>query len=151
MPGPWLRGSLGPEVEMWRRRDSDGDAPPPYEFTWAWVLRNEPDGTSRLLVREEMRLHPAVGPVPRGARRGGQFRDEREDVARDQGPGRTGGLSRPWRRTGQHGRQVPRRARRDRHCPEEPPAARRSEVAGDPGYVAAVRLWGGRRTIVDRS
>jgi hypothetical protein len=29
-----------------------GNAPSPYEFTWAWVLRNEPDGTSRLLVRE---------------------------------------------------------------------------------------------------
>jgi len=26
--------------------------PPPYDFTWAWVLRDEPDGTSRLLVRE---------------------------------------------------------------------------------------------------
>jgi hypothetical protein len=29
-----------------------GNAPPPYDFTWAWVLRDEPDGTSRLLVRE---------------------------------------------------------------------------------------------------
>jgi hypothetical protein len=29
-----------------------GDASPPYDFTWAWVLRDEPDGTSRLLVRE---------------------------------------------------------------------------------------------------
>ena len=29
-----------------------GTAPPPYEFTWAWVLRDEPDGTARLLVRE---------------------------------------------------------------------------------------------------
>jgi hypothetical protein len=29
-----------------------GDASPPYDFTWAWVLRDEPGGTSRLLVRE---------------------------------------------------------------------------------------------------
>ena len=29
-----------------------GNAPPPYDFTWACVLREEPDGTSRLLVRE---------------------------------------------------------------------------------------------------
>ena len=24
----------------------------PYDFTWAWVLHDEPDGTSRLLLRE---------------------------------------------------------------------------------------------------
>ena len=29
-----------------------GNTPPPYDFTWAWVLRDEPDGTARLLVRE---------------------------------------------------------------------------------------------------
>jgi hypothetical protein len=29
-----------------------GDASPPYDFTWAWVLRDEQGGTSRLLVRE---------------------------------------------------------------------------------------------------
>ena len=29
-----------------------GNTPPPYDFTWAWVLRDEPDGTTRLLVRE---------------------------------------------------------------------------------------------------
>ena len=29
-----------------------GNTPPPYDFTWAWVLRDEPDGTSRLVVRE---------------------------------------------------------------------------------------------------
>jgi hypothetical protein len=28
------------------------NAPPPYDFTWAWVLLEEPDGTSWLLVRE---------------------------------------------------------------------------------------------------
>ena len=26
--------------------------PPPYDFTWAFVLRDQPDGTTRLLVRE---------------------------------------------------------------------------------------------------
>ncbi len=29
-----------------------GSTPAPYDFTWAWVLRDEPGGTSRLLVRE---------------------------------------------------------------------------------------------------
>ncbi len=29
-----------------------GAAPPPYDFTWAFVVRERPDGTTRLLVRE---------------------------------------------------------------------------------------------------
>jgi hypothetical protein len=29
-----------------------GEVPPPYDFTWAFVLREQPDGTTRLLVRE---------------------------------------------------------------------------------------------------
>jgi hypothetical protein len=29
-----------------------GTAPPPYDFTWAFVVREQPDGTTRLLVRE---------------------------------------------------------------------------------------------------
>ena len=29
-----------------------GDTEPPYDFTWAFVLREQPDGTTRLLVRE---------------------------------------------------------------------------------------------------
>jgi hypothetical protein len=29
-----------------------GTAPPPYDFTWAFVLRERSDGTTRLLVRE---------------------------------------------------------------------------------------------------
>ena len=29
-----------------------GTAPPPYDFTWAFVLQEQPDGTTRLLVRE---------------------------------------------------------------------------------------------------
>jgi hypothetical protein len=28
---------------------------PPYDFTWAFVLRDEPDGTTRLIVRERYR------------------------------------------------------------------------------------------------
>ena len=29
-----------------------GSAPPPYDFTWAFVLRSGPDGATRLVVRE---------------------------------------------------------------------------------------------------
>jgi hypothetical protein len=29
-----------------------GNTAPPYDFTWAFVLKDEPDGTTRLLVRE---------------------------------------------------------------------------------------------------
>jgi hypothetical protein len=29
-----------------------GRTPPPYDFTWAFVLREKPDGTTRLIVRE---------------------------------------------------------------------------------------------------
>jgi hypothetical protein len=29
-----------------------GTAPPPYDCTWAFVLREQPDGTTRLLVHE---------------------------------------------------------------------------------------------------
>jgi len=29
-----------------------GATPPPYDFTWAFVLREQPEGTTRLLVRE---------------------------------------------------------------------------------------------------
>lgn len=29
-----------------------GSAPPPYDSTWAFMLREQPDGTTRLLVRE---------------------------------------------------------------------------------------------------
>jgi len=29
-----------------------GDTPPPYDFTWTFALQEQPDGTTRLLVRE---------------------------------------------------------------------------------------------------
>ena len=29
-----------------------GNTPPPYDFTWAFVVREQPDGTTRLVVRE---------------------------------------------------------------------------------------------------
>ncbi len=29
-----------------------GGSPPPYDFTWSFVLRQRPDETTRLLVRE---------------------------------------------------------------------------------------------------
>jgi hypothetical protein len=34
---------------------SMGTAPPPYDFTWAFVLQERSDGTTRLLVREGYR------------------------------------------------------------------------------------------------
>jgi hypothetical protein len=44
-----------------------GDTSPPYDFTWAFVLREDPPGTTRLLVRERYGLYPAVGMAPRRA------------------------------------------------------------------------------------
>jgi hypothetical protein len=39
-----------------------GAVPPPYDFTWAFVLREQPDGTTRLLVRERYAYtQPGVG------------------------------------------------------------------------------------------
>ena len=32
-----------------------GSTPPPYDFTWAFVLHERADGTTRLLVRERYR------------------------------------------------------------------------------------------------
>ena len=29
-----------------------GESAPPYDFTWAWILHDERDGTTRLIVRE---------------------------------------------------------------------------------------------------
>ncbi len=40
-----------------------GDAPPPYDFTWAFVLRERPDGTTRLLVRERYAYTKRWAPV----------------------------------------------------------------------------------------
>lgn len=34
------------------RRRAHGEHPPPFDFTWAFVLQEQPDGTTRLLVRE---------------------------------------------------------------------------------------------------
>ena len=66
-----------------------GNAAPPYDFTWAFVLRDQPDGTTRLLVRERYGYTRWWSPAPGRARRGGQLRDESEDAPRDQGKGRT--------------------------------------------------------------
>jgi len=35
-----------------RSGDPTGDASPPYDFTWAFVLKDAPGGTTRLVVRE---------------------------------------------------------------------------------------------------
>jgi hypothetical protein len=34
-----------------------GDTPPPYDFTWAFVLRDGADGTTRLVIRERWAYH----------------------------------------------------------------------------------------------
>jgi hypothetical protein len=40
-----------------------GAAPPPYDFTWAFVVRERPDGTTRLLVRERYVYTQRWAPV----------------------------------------------------------------------------------------
>jgi hypothetical protein len=40
-----------------------GNTPPPYDFTWAFVLRERPDGTSRLLVRERYAYSQRWAPL----------------------------------------------------------------------------------------
>ena len=68
-----------------------GGSAPPYDFAWAFVLEGRPDGTTRLLCARALRLHAlVVGPAGR-AGRGGELRDEPEDVAWDQGAGGGGG------------------------------------------------------------
>ena len=43
------------------RWGADGHRPAPYDFTWAFVLRDAPDGTTRLLVRDATPT-PGRGP-----------------------------------------------------------------------------------------
>jgi hypothetical protein len=40
-----------------------GTAPPPYDFTWAFVLQEQPDGTTRLLVRERFAYTQRWAPL----------------------------------------------------------------------------------------
>jgi hypothetical protein len=40
-----------------------GDAPPPYDFTWAFVLHDAPAGGTRLLVRERYRYRRRWAPL----------------------------------------------------------------------------------------
>ena len=40
-----------------------GNTPPPYDFTWAFVLQDRPDGTTRLLVRERYVYTQRWAPV----------------------------------------------------------------------------------------
>jgi hypothetical protein len=39
------------------------ESPPPYDFTWAFVLRDTPDGGTRLVVRERYRYTTATAPL----------------------------------------------------------------------------------------
>jgi hypothetical protein len=40
-----------------------GEAPPPYDFSWAFVIRDAPDGRTRLLVRERYRYKRPWAPL----------------------------------------------------------------------------------------
>jgi hypothetical protein len=40
-----------------------GNTPPPYDFTWAFTLRERPDGTTRLLVRERYAYSQRWAPL----------------------------------------------------------------------------------------
>jgi hypothetical protein len=40
-----------------------GSTPPPYDFTWAFVLHDQADGTTRLLVRERYRYTKQWAPL----------------------------------------------------------------------------------------
>lgn len=40
-----------------------GNVPPPYDFTWAFVLREQPDGMTRLLVRERYAYTRRWAPI----------------------------------------------------------------------------------------
>jgi hypothetical protein len=40
-----------------------GNVPPPYDFTWAFVLREQPDGMTRLLVRERYAYTQRWAPI----------------------------------------------------------------------------------------
>jgi hypothetical protein len=41
-----------------------GAVPCPYDFTWGWILREQPDGTTRLLVRERYAYTRRWAPLP---------------------------------------------------------------------------------------
>ena len=66
-----------------------GRTPPPYDFTWAFILRPGPAGASRLLVRERY-SYSCRWPPARGAGRVDQLCGEPTNAARHQ---RTGGAS----------------------------------------------------------
>jgi hypothetical protein len=40
-----------------------GKTPPPYDFTWAFVVCGQPGGTTRLLVRERYRYTRGWAPL----------------------------------------------------------------------------------------
>jgi hypothetical protein len=90
-----LRGG----VPMW-------NAQPPYDFTWAFVLRDRPDGTTRLLVRERyaysrrwapLLVEPAAAVSSLMTRK--MLRGIRARAEGTQPRGR-------WKRTGQREKQV---------------------------------------------
>ena len=62
---------------------------PLLDFTWAFSLREEQDGTTRLLVRGALRLPALVGALDRCSDCTDQFRDESKDAGWHPRPGRT--------------------------------------------------------------
>src|SRR6266540_2562897 len=67
-----------------------GAVPSPYDTTWAFVLGEQPDGTTRLLVRERYAYTQRWAPLLVEPVAGGRFRDDATDTPRDQGSCRTG-------------------------------------------------------------
>jgi hypothetical protein len=59
----------------------------PYDSTWAFVLRAEPDETTRLLVRERYAYQRPWAPLIVEPTEALSFVNEPEDAARDQGTG----------------------------------------------------------------
>ena len=57
---------------------------PPFDFAWAFVVRGQPDGTTRLVVRERYRYLRWWAPVARGACRVHQPRHEPPNAAHHQ-------------------------------------------------------------------
>ena len=111
-----------------------GNTPPPYDFTWAFVLQEQSDGDNAAACAGAIRIYARVGAAGGRARCGDQLRDDPEDAARHKRQGRA---------------VAQRHRKRARPCngkagdPREPARAFRSDLArGTPDGLAraGVRL-----------
>lgn len=120
-----------------------GTAPPPYDFTWAFALREQPGGDNARAGARAIRVLAVVGSAARRTCGRGQLPDDAADAARHQGPRRTGrrpsGLKRAqgpaWPRAPRISRRDPSPARsapgnRDRRHPHDL-RQDRPELTGD--------------------